>query len=153
MIHNTSRVYSIALPTGAVTDLGAVPTPTLGCEGWAYWGVAEYFGGACTSTTCRADGGGADGGAVRRGDDAGDVLLAERHVLVHGVAVEQPWYWHHEGGSQFGGSDESIGYCNATFTVGGTGGSGTGLGDSCSAGVGMPPTGTVVCNVAQTGTA
>ena len=28
------------------------------------------------------------------------------------------WYWHHEGGSQFGGSDESIGYRNATFTVG-----------------------------------
>mgnify|MGYP006890139636 CR=1 FL=1 len=46
------------------------------------------------------------------------------------------WYWHHEGVSQFGGSDESIGYCNATFTVGGTGGPGTGLGDSCTAGVG-----------------
>ncbi|MBK6533330.1 MAG: hypothetical protein IPF99_28215 [Deltaproteobacteria bacterium] len=29
------------------------------------------------------------------------------------------WYWHHEGGSQFGGSDESIGYCTAAFMAGG----------------------------------
>ena len=44
VVHNTSRVYSIALPSGVVTDVGAVAAPPhTGCESWAYWGVAEYF--------------------------------------------------------------------------------------------------------------
>src|ERR1041385_7335727 len=44
---NTLRAFSIALPSGQVTDLG--PSPLLNhslSESWAYWGIAEYFGGS-----------------------------------------------------------------------------------------------------------
>ena len=158
VIHNTSRVYSIALPSGTVTDMGAVAAPSRsGCESWAYWGVAEFFGGALyidyvqNSTTIARQ-------QVSPTVGSPTVLasfssLSDMCSFTVSQATNR-WYWHHEGGSQFGGSDESIGYCNATFTVGSTGGSTSGsLGASCTAGVGAcARTGTFVCNAAQTGT-
>ena len=65
------------------------------------------------------------------------------------------WYWHHEGNSQFGGSDESIGYCTAAFasTTGSTATTGGGLGMTCTSGTGAcARTGTFICNPAGTDT-
>jgi hypothetical protein len=37
--------WHIELPTGIVTRLGNTQNPThRGCESWAWWGVAEFFG-------------------------------------------------------------------------------------------------------------
>jgi len=45
--NNNSRVYNIALPSGVVTDLGSIGSLSRqSSESWAFWGVAEYFGGA-----------------------------------------------------------------------------------------------------------
>jgi hypothetical protein len=44
VIYNGSRVYSIALPSGAVTDLGAMAANHIFTENWAFWGIAEYTG-------------------------------------------------------------------------------------------------------------
>ncbi|MBK8696929.1 MAG: hypothetical protein IPN17_32875 [Deltaproteobacteria bacterium] len=155
VLHTGSNVYSIALPSGAVTDLGVVSAPPhSGCENWAYWGVAEYFGGQLYIDYVR------DSSAIERMAVPSGVrtVLATFSSLSDMCSFTvspstNRWYWHHEGGSQFGGSDESIGYCTAAFMAGGGGGPGTGLGDSCTAGVGVClSTGTVVCNVAGTGT-
>lgn len=44
LVTTLGRVYDVALPSGAVTDLGAMTPPaTLACESFATWGVAEYF--------------------------------------------------------------------------------------------------------------
>jgi cysteine-rich repeat protein len=148
VVHNTSRVYSIALPSGAVTDLGAVAIPPhSGCESWAYWGVAEYFGGTLYITYVR------DSAAIERMAVPSGVRtvvatfsnLSDMCSFTVSPTTNR-WYFHHEGGSQFGGSAETIGYCGATMTLGGGGGPGTGLGDSCSAGMGAClRTGTVIC--------
>jgi hypothetical protein len=46
VLHNMSRVYDIALPSGTVTDLGAMGTLNhMATECWAYWGVAELIDG------------------------------------------------------------------------------------------------------------
>ncbi len=156
VVHNTSRVYSIALPSGAVTDLGAVAIPPhSGCESWAYWGVAEYFGGTLYITYVR------DSAAIERMAVPSGVRTVVATFSSLGDTCSftvspttNRWYFHYEGGAQFGGSAETIGYCGATMTLGGGGGPGTGLGDSCSAGMGAClRTGTVVCNAAQNGTA
>jgi len=44
VIHNRTNAFSIAIPSGAVTDLGPTLLPFApSSESWAFWGVAEYF--------------------------------------------------------------------------------------------------------------
>jgi uncharacterized repeat protein (TIGR01451 family) len=51
LVYNTTNVYSIVLPTGGtasatVSNLGAMSIPQhVFSDGWAYWGVAEYYRG------------------------------------------------------------------------------------------------------------
>jgi len=138
VIHNGSRVYSIALPSGTVTDVGAVGAPgRAGCESWAYWGVAEYYGGQLyidyvqNSTTI-----------ARMAVPSGAVTTLATFSSLSDMCSftvspgTNRWYWHHEGGSQFGGSDESIGYCNASFTYS----DGTAIGSSTGADGAFSPT-------------
>jgi cysteine-rich repeat protein len=154
VVHNTSRVYSIALPSGAVTDVGAVAAPAhTVCESWAYWGVAEYFSGQLYVTFVRNS-----TSVARMAVPSGVITVVATFSNLSDMCsftvspTTSRWYFHHEGGSQFGGSAETLGYCGATFTTGG-GGLGSGLGDSCTAGMGFcARTGTVVCNSAQNGT-
>jgi hypothetical protein len=119
VIHNGSRVYSIALPSGTVTDLGAVAAPSRsGCESWAYWGVAEYYGGTlyidyvANPTTIER----MAVPAGTRSTVATFTSLSDMCSFTVSPSTNR-WYWHHEGGSQFGGSDESIGYCTAAFST------------------------------------
>jgi len=156
VIHNGARVYSIAVPSGTVSDLGAVAAPPHAtCESWAYWGVAEFFGGTLyidyvqSPTTI-----------ARMAVPSGAVTTLATFTSLSDMCSftvspsNSRWYWHHEGASQLRTGDESIGYCNATFTVGSSGGAGPSLGDPCTVGVGAcARTGTVVCNATQSGTA
>jgi hypothetical protein len=120
-VHNGSgnRAYVILMPSGTVVDLGAMPSPThTFCESWAYWGTLEFFGGTTyfdivTNSTTISRVRVPDGMATTLGTFSS---LSDMCSFVVSPSNTR-WYWHHEGGSQFGGSDESIGYCSATFST------------------------------------
>ncbi len=120
VLWNGSRAYDIRLPSGYVTDLGAMSFPVYrASETWAFWGVAEYFGGSLYLTyvrdyqtivrTCVADG-------------TTTVLASFSNLSDMACITVCPalgrWYFHHEGSSQFGGVNETIGYADAAFNYG-----------------------------------
>jgi uncharacterized repeat protein (TIGR01451 family) len=94
-------------------------TPThQGSENWAYWGIAENFGGNVylvyvqNSTTI----------SRTRVSTGGTTTLASFSNLsdMASITVSIPrnrWFFHHEGTSQFLSADEALGYANATFSV------------------------------------
>jgi hypothetical protein len=119
-IHSGSNVFNIDLPSGRVTQVSAaLPQPARsGTESWAYWGVAEYFGGELylayvQSSTAIV--------RTRVSNNATSAIANFMSLSDMASFTFSPqynrWYWHHEGGSQFGGGDESIGYCDGTFSA------------------------------------
>jgi hypothetical protein len=120
VIHTGTRAYNISLPSGLVTDLGAmVVPPHQTSETWAYWGVAEYFGGTVYMVYVR------DSQTISRTKvpDGTTSTVANFSNLsdMASFTVSIPlgrWYFHHESSSQFGGFDETIGYADAQFNVG-----------------------------------
>lgn len=116
-----TRVINIDLPTGVVTDLGAMAIPMhSACETWAFWGVAEFFGGAIyldyvlNATTINR---------VRVPDGLISPLATFANLSDMCTFTVSPtlnrWYFHHEYGSQFGGTEETAGYCSASFSING----------------------------------
>ncbi|HXG48766.1 MAG TPA: immunoglobulin domain-containing protein, partial [Methylomirabilota bacterium] len=118
VLHNGSRAYAVELPEGEVIDLGAMTTPEhWSCESWAYWGVAEQFNGAIYLVMNRPDF--RTIARVRVPDGAVEPIatfdnLSDMCSFSLSVARGR-WYFHHEGGSQFGGNVETIGYADARF--------------------------------------
>jgi hypothetical protein len=111
------RAYSIHLPSGLVTDLGPMSMPDhSGCENWAFWGVAENFDGAVHVVYVR------DSQAISRArvpNGATEVIatfdgLSDMCSFTLSLSLNR-WYFHHEGGSQFGGTEETIGFADATW--------------------------------------
>ncbi|HEY9690859.1 MAG TPA: putative Ig domain-containing protein, partial [Oculatellaceae cyanobacterium] len=125
VIHTGSRVYNIDLPSGTVTDLGAMSKPNwVSTESWAVWGVAEYFNNAVHLAYV----------------DTSPLHTIERISVPNGVTEtiatfnnlsdmaaftvspsNNRWYFHNENNSQFRSGDETIGYADATFAMGGGG--------------------------------
>ncbi len=123
VLHTGGVAYDVALPSGTVTELGTTPAPSFRfCENWAYWGVAEFFGGSIYLV-------------YRRG--SGDVIVRTRvpDGLTTTVAAfsdlsdmcsltvspaNDRWYFHHEGTSQFGGGSETVGFCRASSAQSGS---------------------------------
>jgi len=117
------HVWLISLPSGTVTDLGAMATlDHQTCENWAYWGIVENFGGHHYLV-------------ARNSSDAPPTI--DRHLVPTDEVTTistftdlsdmctislsptlSRWYFHHEYNSQFTASNaqETIGYCNATIT-------------------------------------
>lgn len=122
MIHNGSRVYHIALPSGAVTDLGAMAVPAhTSTESWAYWGVSEKFGGnyyityvqnSQTITRMAVPSGVTN--TVGTFSNLGDMACFTVSPTLG------RWYFHYEGSAQFGGTSETLGYADATFLINGS---------------------------------
>ncbi len=119
VIHNGTRVYSIALPTGVVTDLGAQTVPThTGSETWAYWGVAETIGGETYLAYVQDS-----STIVRRRVSTGVVSTIATFSNLGDMAsftvvpALNRWYFHNESGGQFGSVSELLGYASATFTL------------------------------------
>ena len=121
IIYDNANVYRIALPAGKVTELGVMPRFNHAyTENWAFWGVAEHFGGAVyldyvqNSTTI-----------ARARVPLGDITTLASFSNLSDMAcftVSIPrdrWYFHHEYNSQFGGdpSGETLGYASAAFTI------------------------------------
>ncbi|MEQ2008205.1 MAG: Ig-like domain-containing protein, partial [Limisphaerales bacterium] len=119
VIHTGSRVFRVSLPTGTVTDLGALGVPNRrASENWAYWGVAEnvgaetyivYVQNETTITRLRVSDG-------QTSTVATFVNLNDMASFTISVAQNR-WYWHHESSSQFGPAQEALGYADASFVA------------------------------------
>ena len=108
---------STARPTVTALVIQPVLTHTP-CESWAFWGVAELFEGAPwvayvrDSTTI-----------VRQNLFTGAVRTVATFSNLSDMCSftvspsRNRWYFHHEGTSQFRSGDETIGYCDASFTT------------------------------------
>jgi len=118
---NIGNVWSIATPSGIVASLaypGALSV-TL-CENWAFWGMAEHFGGQ-DYVVYRDTGANHNIVRTRLSGGATTVLadfsnLGDMCSIAANVARGR-WYFHHEYSSQFGGSfdGETAGYADAVF--------------------------------------
>ncbi|MBI5773715.1 MAG: hypothetical protein HZA89_08235 [Verrucomicrobia bacterium] len=117
LLHNGSRLYSVELPSGFVTDLGAMTMPThIAGEGWAFWGVAEYFGNTNYLVYVR------DGTSIARVRvPSGTVSVVAAFQSLSDMASitfspsRNRWYFHHENSSQFGSFAEALGFADGTW--------------------------------------
>lgn len=122
VLHNGSRVYDIALPSGVVTDRGAMLMPQWsGSESWAVWGVAEFFSGTLHLTYAR--GGTFPITTIERArvpDGAVTPVATFSSLSDLASFTVSPsrgrWYFHYEGSGQFGGTSETLGFAAATFS-------------------------------------
>ena len=116
---DTDNFYKIDLTTGQVTALGIVATPSRNYgENWATWGVAEYDG--CNYYVLYTDATNDD--IVRLDLTSGTESVAADLSNISDMASitvspwENRWYFHHEYSGQFGGTNETCGYADATIT-------------------------------------
>ncbi|MFM8602095.1 MAG: fibronectin type III domain-containing protein [Actinomycetota bacterium] len=124
VVYASDRVWDISLPSGTVTNRGTMPAISRSMsESWASWGVAEYFGGRLYLSYVKS------ATAIERARvPDGQVTTVSTFGGLADMAsfVVNPrngrWYFHYEGpASSFGfGSDETIGFANATVNLGGT---------------------------------
>ncbi|MCO6456304.1 MAG: pre-peptidase C-terminal domain-containing protein [Pirellulaceae bacterium] len=122
----TGAVFEIAIPSGTVTMLGTVADGAVNhqfCENWAFWGVAEQFGGDDYLTY--VDGNGqfvlrtrvSDGMTFQVADFGSNFALSDMCSFTVSASLQR-WYFHHEGGGVFGGSDETVGFADAVVRLG-----------------------------------
>ena len=121
VIHNGTAVYSIDPASGTVTSLGAMARPTRAVsESWAYWGVAEYWGGSVRLVYAR-DAQSIVRATVPSGATEAVGSFANLNDLASFTVVPgmSRWYFHNETVNQFstynnyGG--ELLGYADASF--------------------------------------
>jgi uncharacterized repeat protein (TIGR01451 family) len=121
VILNGSRAYRIALPSGVVTDLGPMATPShvTSFDG-PCWGVAEHFGGVIylvfvknTRSIVRA-----------RVPDGAEFSPWPQFInlgTMPSITVSlrrNRWYFEHRGTSQFAtGNIDTLGYATAAFRI------------------------------------
>jgi len=116
--------YRIELSGGGVTTLGTTAVPThRTCENWAWWGIAESYGGAyyatyVTSTTqiSRLAVPLTGMSAVAPTSVQTFTNLGDMCSITFSTSRNR-WYFHHEYNSQFGGDSigETAGFCPGTF--------------------------------------
>lgn len=127
LLTTAGTAIEIAIPSGTVTTLGTPGMPShMITENWAFWGVAERFGGQDyiaftgpnTFPVTQVQ-------RMRISDGMIGTVATFSNLSDMAAFTVSPsrgrWYFHHEGVSQFGGSDESIGYADATFSTSGGG--------------------------------
>jgi uncharacterized repeat protein (TIGR01451 family) len=117
VLHNGTNVYDVALPSGTVVNLGAMAPPTHALsESWTYWGVAEYFGGSVyllyVQNSTRIV-------RTRVPDAQTSTVAAFANLGDMSSFTVSPsrnrWYFQYEGSAQFGGTFETLGFCDATL--------------------------------------
>jgi hypothetical protein len=85
------------------------------CENWAYWGIAENVGGA--RSVLVVNGSNIDRVAVPSGTVTTVSSFGDLSDMCS-IAVSPTtgrWYYHHEGDSELGPSNEALGYCDVTI--------------------------------------
>jgi VCBS repeat-containing protein len=156
----TGTVYNIDLPSGAVTNIGTVNIPLIQnnlppyqisgrliTENWANWGVAEFFDGSVhlaysvyetnypVTKILR----------TRVSDGVTSTIATFTNLSDMASFTVAPglnrWYFHYEGTGQFRSGDETIGFADATFSIGSgcnTNTAPSAVGDSYSTAEDMP---------------
>jgi YVTN family beta-propeller protein len=117
-------LYDISMPSGQVTNYGVLTIPSRqSSENWASWGVIEYFSGQLhlvynsnTTTISRMN---VATGAVSTVFTNSSGFSDMASFVVN--PRSNRWYFHYEGraGAFNFGSDETLGYADATFNIGG----------------------------------
>ena len=114
------RWYVISFENGQVTDVGPRGgTRAYYCETWAKWGVLEYhdeqfyalfrtYGQQNISRVNMSTGQGSVAFNFQSLSDMCSLSISPD---------TQKWYFHHEGRSQFGGSSETMGSCDARIVT------------------------------------
>jgi hypothetical protein len=117
MLHTGARVYRIELPSGLVLNLGNMQSyQHNNCENWAYWGVAEYFQGSPYLVYVRDS-----QTIVRTRVPDGETTVVANFANLSDMCSftfspsKDRWYYHYEGNGQFGGFNETLGYCGAAW--------------------------------------
>jgi hypothetical protein len=113
-------VYRIDLPSGVVTTMPyfGIPSHT-GTESWAYWGWAENNGVDYSTVYVQNS-----NTISRMNMTTGAITTAGSFSSLSDMANiiyspwESRWYFHHEGTSQVRSGDETVGYADATITIG-----------------------------------
>jgi hypothetical protein len=114
------RWYVISMEDGQVTDVGPRGgTRAYQCETWAKWGVLEYyddqfyalFRAYGQQNIARVNMSTGQGGTAFNFQTLSDMCSLSISPTT------QKWYFHHEGRSQFGGSSETVGSCDATIVT------------------------------------
>lgn len=113
--------YDIDTVTGVVTPYSAVPVPThTSCESWAYWGVLENTRGQLWMTYVQNNTTIARTSVYDLTTEPVTRFMNLSDMCSFTVAPTMGrWYFHHEGTSQFRGGDETLGFCDASTSVGG----------------------------------
>ena len=116
---DNNQVYAVNLHTGDVTDLGAHALNYYWGENWADWGVLGYDG--------------ADYFAYFRSGGTSNIVeynlttdvvnnisafndISDMASFTYSISTNRI-YFHYEDGGQFGGSDETLGYFDADFSL------------------------------------
>ncbi|MEI6766445.1 MAG: T9SS type A sorting domain-containing protein [Bacteroidota bacterium] len=127
IVHTSSAIYRIALPSGTVTTMTYFSQPShTGTESVTYypwWGWAEYNGTDYSvvyvqnsTTISRMN---LTTGAITTAGSFSN--LSDMASIIYSP-WDSRWYFHHEGTSQFRSGDETVGYADAsinTTTAGG----------------------------------
>jgi uncharacterized repeat protein (TIGR01451 family) len=122
VIHNNSHVYSIAVPSGRVTDLGYLSARSHNfSQGWGQWGVAEHANGFVyllymqnnrTIVRTRVP----DGFTTTVVQFPNTVSF---YLTAMTVSVRRGrWYFEYPfGGGTFQSFNQTVGFANATFNI------------------------------------
>ena len=124
LLHDGSRVYAVDPATGEVELVGTPGSlPRMASESWAFWGVAENFGGARYVAYVHQDG----RRVVRTRVTDGFTETIATFTSLGDMASftvdpeRNRWYFHHEGASalapRFDSGYEVLGYASASFEV------------------------------------
>jgi hypothetical protein len=110
--------YKIELPSGNVNILGSYSLTATFSENWARWGVAEYDGVNYSVVYVQNN-----QTISRMALNTGVVSTVQSFSNLSDMASityspwDSRWYYHHEGTSQWGGNDESVGYLGGTHNI------------------------------------
>jgi uncharacterized repeat protein (TIGR01451 family) len=123
VIHNRTNAFSIAIPSGVVTDLGPTQLPFAPTsESWAFWGVAEYFNDAVHLLYVNW-GTFPVRNIIRLSLPSGNITtvatftnLSDMAVLTISPSLSR-WFFHYEGNGQFRNGQETLGSAKALFTT------------------------------------
>lgn len=124
LLHDGSRVFSVDPATGEVELLGTPGSlPRMTSESWAYWGVAENFGGARYVAYVHQDGRRIVRTRVTDGHTETIATFSNLGDMASFTVDPERnrWYFHHEGASvlapSFDSGYEVLGYASASFEI------------------------------------
>lgn len=133
-----STWYEVLLSSGEVTTVrsGLSAPSHYGCENWAWWGIAEHGDAGYSVIYSRGSSAGIWRMTLATGaqERVGTFSNLSDMCSIGYSATQQRWYFHHEGTAQFGGGNETMGYCDAAHACA-EGFHGAGCSFTCSDGV------------------